>query len=48
MFLVEKPLAKTSAEAKKIADAAKKNKRKLMVGMNLALPTRHNVVKKFY
>lgn len=33
--LVEKPLAKTSAEAKKIADAAKKNKRKLMVGMNL-------------
>jgi predicted dehydrogenase len=33
--LVEKPLAKTYAEAKKIVDAAKKNKRKLMVGMNL-------------
>ncbi len=33
--LVEKPLARTYAEAKKIVDAAKKNKRKLMVGMNL-------------
>ena len=33
--LVEKPLAKTYQEAKKIVDAAKKNKRKLMVGMNL-------------
>lgn len=33
--LVEKPLARTFAETKKIVDAAKKNKRKLMVGMNL-------------
>jgi predicted dehydrogenase len=33
--LVEKPLARTYAEAKKIVDVAKKNKRKLMVGMNL-------------
>ena len=33
--LVEKPLARTYAEAKKIVDAAKKNNRKLMVGMNL-------------
>ncbi|MEO8232078.1 MAG: Gfo/Idh/MocA family oxidoreductase [Ignavibacteriota bacterium] len=33
--LVEKPLARTYAEAKKIVDAAKKNKKKLMVGMNL-------------
>lgn len=33
--LVEKPLARTYQEAKKIVDAAKKNKRKLMVGMNL-------------
>ncbi len=33
--LVEKPLAKTYAETKKIVDAAKKSKRKLMVGMNL-------------
>jgi predicted dehydrogenase len=33
--LVEKPLARTYAEAKKIVDIAKKNKRKLMVGMNL-------------
>ena len=33
--LVEKPLARTHQEAKKIVDAAKKNKRKLMVGMNL-------------
>lgn len=33
--LVEKPLARTYLEAKKIVDAAKKNKRKLMVGMNL-------------
>lgn len=33
--LVEKPLARTYTEAKKIVDAAKKNKRKLMVGMNL-------------
>lgn len=33
--LVEKPLARTYAETKKIVDAAKKNKRKLMVGMNL-------------
>ncbi len=33
--LVEKPLARTYAEAKKIVDAAKKNKKKIMVGMNL-------------
>ncbi|HRQ53253.1 MAG TPA: Gfo/Idh/MocA family oxidoreductase [Ignavibacteriaceae bacterium] len=33
--LVEKPLARTYTEAKKIVDAAKKNKKKLMVGMNL-------------
>ena len=33
--LVEKPLARTFNEAKKIVDAAKKNKKKLMVGMNL-------------
>ncbi|MCZ7608650.1 MAG: Gfo/Idh/MocA family oxidoreductase [Ignavibacterium sp.] len=33
--LVEKPLARTYNEAKKITEAAKKNKRKLMVGMNL-------------
>ncbi len=34
-ILVEKPLARTYAEAKQIVDAAKKYKRKLMVGMNL-------------
>src|SRR5664280_3498921 len=33
--LVEKPLARTYEEAKPIVDAAKKNKRKIMVGMNL-------------
>ncbi len=33
--LVEKPLARSYAEAKPIVDAAKKHKRKLMVGMNL-------------
>jgi predicted dehydrogenase len=33
--LVEKPLARTYAEAKEIVDASKKYKRKLMVGMNL-------------
>lgn len=33
--LVEKPLARTYAEAKKIVDASKKNKKKLMVGLNL-------------
>ena len=33
--LVEKPLARTYAEVKKIVDAAKKNKKKIMVGMNL-------------
>lgn len=33
--LVEKPLARTYNEAKQIVDAAKKAKRKLMVGMNL-------------
>ncbi len=33
--LVEKPLARSYQEAKKIVDTAKKNKRKLMVGMNL-------------
>src|SRR5574338_97624 len=33
--LVEKPLARTYLEAKKIVEFAKKNKRKLMVGMNL-------------
>jgi predicted dehydrogenase len=33
--LVEKPLARTYLEAKQIAEAAKKFKRKLMVGMNL-------------
>lgn len=32
--LVEKPLARTSAEAEAIVEAAKKNNRKLMVGMN--------------
>jgi len=34
-ILVEKPLARTYQEAKRIVDSAKKNKRKLMVGMNL-------------
>ena len=34
-ILVEKPLARTYAEAKPIVDAAKKNKKKIMVGMNL-------------
>jgi len=34
-ILVEKPLARTYAEAKHIVDAAKKNKKKIMVGMNL-------------
>lgn len=34
-ILVEKPLARTYAEAKEIVDAARKYKRKLMVGMNL-------------
>jgi predicted dehydrogenase len=34
-ILVEKPLARTYAEAKQIVDAAKKHKRKIMVGMNL-------------
>jgi predicted dehydrogenase len=34
-ILVEKPLARTYAEAKPIVDAAKRNKRKIMVGMNL-------------
>ena len=33
--LVEKPLARTYEEAKPIVEAAKKNKRKIMVGMNL-------------
>ena len=33
--LIEKPMARTYQEAKQIVDAAKKNKRKLMVGMNL-------------
>jgi predicted dehydrogenase len=33
--LVEKPLSRTHTEAKKIVDVAKKNKRILMVGMNL-------------
>jgi predicted dehydrogenase len=33
--LVEKPLAQTFAEAKPIVEAARKNKRKIMVGMNL-------------
>lgn len=33
--LVEKPLARTYAEAKAVVDVAKKNKKKLMVGMNL-------------
>ncbi|MFZ2324020.1 MAG: Gfo/Idh/MocA family oxidoreductase [Ignavibacteriaceae bacterium] len=33
--LVEKPLARTYLEAKQIAEAAKKYKKKLMVGMNL-------------
>ena len=33
--LVEKPLARTYNEAKLIVDAAKKHKRKIMVGMNL-------------
>ncbi len=33
--LVEKPLARTYAEAKPIIDAAKKSKNKIMVGMNL-------------
>ena len=34
-ILVEKPLARTYAEAKLIIDAAKRNKKKIMVGMNL-------------
>lgn len=33
--LVEKPLARNSKEGQEIIDCAKKNKRKLMVGMNL-------------
>ena len=33
--LIEKPMARTYQEAKQIVDVAKKNKRKLMVGMNL-------------
>src|SRR5690606_40061205 len=33
--LVEKPLARTYAEAKPIADTAKRHKKILMVGMNL-------------
>ncbi|GMU94761.1 MULTISPECIES: Gfo/Idh/MocA family oxidoreductase [Ignavibacterium] len=33
--LVEKPLARTFAEAKAVVDTARKNKKKLMVGMNL-------------
>lgn len=33
--LVEKPLARSFKEAKPIVDAAKKNKKKIMVGMNL-------------
>lgn len=33
--LIEKPMARTYQEAKQIVDAAKKNKRILMVGMNL-------------
>jgi Predicted dehydrogenases and related proteins len=33
--LVEKPLARTYQEAKQVYEAAKKSKRKLMVGMNL-------------
>jgi len=33
--LVEKPLARTFDEAKRIVEAARKNKRKIMVGMNL-------------
>lgn len=33
--LVEKPLARTFAEAKSVVDVAKKSRRKLMVGMNL-------------
>lgn len=34
-ILVEKPLARSYAEAKLIVDSAKKNKKNLMVGMNL-------------
>ncbi len=34
-ILVEKPLARTYTEGKAIIDAAKKNKKKIMVGMNL-------------
>lgn len=34
-ILVEKPLARNSTEGKEIVECAKKNKRKLMVGMNL-------------
>ena len=37
--LIEKPMSRTYQEAKQIVDAAKKNKRKLMVGMNLTLQT---------
>ena len=33
--LVEKPLARTYNEGKSIVDAAKKNKKKIMIGMNL-------------
>jgi predicted dehydrogenase len=33
--LIEKPLARTYAEAKPIIDAAKRHKKKIMVGMNL-------------
>jgi len=33
--LVEKPLARNSIEGKEVVECAKKNKRKLMVGMNL-------------
>lgn len=34
-ILVEKPMARSYVEAKQIVDTAKKNKKKLMVGMNL-------------
>ena len=34
-ILVEKPLARNYTEAKQVVDTAKKNKRKIMVGMNL-------------
>jgi predicted dehydrogenase len=45
--LVEKPIARTYAEAVEIAEAAKKNKRKVMVGMNNRFRPDSMVLKSF-